>query len=159
MNVRCPQCTKLNETSNAYGSMYCKYCKHHFSYYINILLNRFVTEPLISNQTIKRKVLWANNRGQCHYCRKNLTFEKSTFDHVIPQSAGGSNGLHNYVIACRKCNSNKQSENYITFVSQEKRVKQWPTLGEYTRYLADKMISRCMLYTTSLSYHVSRIIF
>jgi hypothetical protein len=45
----------------------------------------------------------------CAYCKKQLAFSESTLDHVLPECRGGSNGLHNLVIACLPCNQEKDS--------------------------------------------------
>lgn len=51
-----------------------------------------------------------NLYGQCcAYCRKPLTREECTIDHVIPISRGGSNTINNLVPACKSCNTRKSS--------------------------------------------------
>jgi 5-methylcytosine-specific restriction endonuclease McrA len=43
----------------------------------------------------------------CAYCRKEMTHETATLDHVIPKCRGGSNKSSNLVLACWECNQEK----------------------------------------------------
>lgn len=43
----------------------------------------------------------------CKYCRKPLSYESATMDHVMPRSKGGPTVAINLVPACRKCNTSK----------------------------------------------------
>lgn len=49
--------------------------------------------------------------GTCFYCRKKMKAaelsQNVTRDHIRPKSKGGSDYLHNLVIACGGCNKNK----------------------------------------------------
>lgn len=40
----------------------------------------------------------------CVYCKKNLTVETMTCDHLIPVSKGGTDRRKNLVPACTDCN-------------------------------------------------------
>lgn len=51
----------------------------------------------------KRRQLWWRSPF-CHWCKRKLTFEESSVDHVIPLSRGGTNHIKNLVIACVECN-------------------------------------------------------
>ena len=44
---------------------------------------------------------------QCRYCRKALTREMATLDHLVPRSRGGKTTIRNCVIACAACNHAK----------------------------------------------------
>jgi 5-methylcytosine-specific restriction endonuclease McrA len=53
--------------------------------------------------------------GACFYCRKKfppqrLSEKRAHRDHVIPESIGGSNRLHNLVIACAGCGTAKANK-------------------------------------------------
>jgi len=45
-------------------------------------------------------------RARCYYCYEQLD---ATYhlDHYVPLVLGGSNGIHNRVIACARCNAQK----------------------------------------------------
>lgn len=50
--------------------------------------------------------------GVCYYCQRKfkphpLSRSRAHRDHVVPRSSGGSDRLHNLVIACKKCGSEK----------------------------------------------------
>ncbi len=51
----------------------------------------------------KRLVLWRKTPF-CHWCKRGLSFQESTIDHVIPLARGGTNHIKNLVIACEECN-------------------------------------------------------
>jgi CRISPR/Cas system Type II protein with McrA/HNH and RuvC-like nuclease domain len=62
------------------------------------------------------RVLWDRQRGVCFWCGNPMSQsvkdadgkdadDKATIDHVIPQSAGGSDDLSNLVLACHSCNN------------------------------------------------------
>ena len=55
----------------------------------------------------KRKKLFQRSRGRCWYCGNALDLTTFVADHVIPKSAGGSDGLNNRVAACRPCDKAK----------------------------------------------------
>lgn len=54
---------------------------------------------------------FARYGGKCFYCRRRFKPQPLSNDahrdHVIPKKSGGSNLLHNLVIACAKCDSTK----------------------------------------------------
>jgi 5-methylcytosine-specific restriction endonuclease McrA len=47
---------------------------------------------------------------RCVYCKKELTVQTLTQDHVKPVSKGGSNWASNLVPACKSCNSSKNGK-------------------------------------------------
>ena len=54
-------------------------------------------------QTELRSYLFKKYNGRCVYCGNKAT----EIEHVIPKSKGGTDSVHNLVIACRKCNELK----------------------------------------------------
>ena len=54
-------------------------------------------------QTELRSYLFKKHNGRCVYCGNTA----EEVEHVIPKSKGGTNSVHNLVIACRKCNELK----------------------------------------------------
>jgi hypothetical protein len=47
--------------------------------------------------------------GICHYCEQKFEKELLTMDHLIPIGRGGHSTKGNVVVACKDCNSKKQS--------------------------------------------------
>jgi 5-methylcytosine-specific restriction endonuclease McrA len=52
--------------------------------------------------------------GKCLHCNRKLVVEldgtavaRVTIEHIVPQSAGGSNDLLNLALACSRCNNKK----------------------------------------------------
>ena len=63
------------------------------------------------------QAMYAEQSGKCHYCAKHMTFhlgeiieqDSVTIDHKIPKSKGGKSTVENKVLACGKCNGEKDS--------------------------------------------------
>jgi hypothetical protein len=62
------------------------------------------------------RVLWERQSGICFWCGHPMSHapkdangvdpdDKATIDHLIPQSAGGSDDVENLVLACDSCNN------------------------------------------------------
>lgn len=51
--------------------------------------------------------LYYRDMGRCAYCRKELTIDEVTCDHVYPASFGGGFNWDNIVAACSDCNNTK----------------------------------------------------
>ncbi len=51
--------------------------------------------------------VYIRDHGSCMYCGKKVSLSEFTFDHVIPQAAGGKTFWDNIVVSCVKCNSQK----------------------------------------------------
>lgn len=68
--------------------------------------------------------------NKCHYCPKRLRLDSPdcTVEHVIPASKGGETALHNLVLACRKCNGEKDNGDYATFLNG--KVGHYKLIGE-----------------------------
>ena len=54
-----------------------------------------------------KRNLYTRDSGECQYCKKSLSYDSSTYDHVTPRSKGGRTCWENIVIACAKCNEYK----------------------------------------------------
>lgn len=96
--------------------------------------------PQIAKPSPGRTPLWTSQitrlieRGgsKCHYCRRPLKIRQeladprpddATIDHKIPRSKGGSNAMENLLLACRKCNHEKEDRSYEDFMARPHRVK------------------------------------
>lgn len=64
-----------------------------------------------SNYRSWRKKQWKRQIGRCFYCMVDLRGIRSNVEHVIPRSKGGTNNKSNLVLACWKCNKEKNSSN------------------------------------------------
>ena len=73
-----------------------------------------------------------NNR--CAYCGKPPIDDDSlTIDHVRPKSCGGEDRTSNVIPACRECNQDKSSQEWIAWyrmqpfysIAAEWRIQQW----------------------------------
>ena len=70
----------------------------------------------------------------CAYCGKPPIDDSSlTIDHVKPKSKGGEDCTSNVIPACKKCNAQKGSEEWVSWyrmqsfysVESENRIKKW----------------------------------
>jgi 5-methylcytosine-specific restriction endonuclease McrA len=57
-----------------------------------------------------KRNLYTRDKGTCQYCGKHVSYDASTYDHVLPRCKGGKTGWNNIVIACAKCNEYKDDK-------------------------------------------------
>jgi len=56
----------------------------------------------------QRRLLWhSDEKKRCPKCRKPLTWNNFTIDHIKPHALGGKSTLSNAALMCRSCNSRK----------------------------------------------------
>lgn len=61
-------------------------------------------------ETPKKKVrLQIRDGSGCFYCKRDFPLIMLTLDHIIPRFRGGSNADSNCVLACTKCNGEKDN--------------------------------------------------
>ena len=51
----------------------------------------------------------------CFYCKEKLDNINFSIDHIHPKNKGGSNGVNNLRLICRRCNSSKRTKSHIYF--------------------------------------------
>lgn len=56
----------------------------------------------------KKWKLFRLQNGRCYYCHNAFVFSNFTFDHVIRKKDGGTNSIHNLVLACAFCNQYRE---------------------------------------------------
>jgi len=73
--------------------------------------------------TLKEKIEMYNVRKSeehnCFYCKKPLTEEEITIDHIVPYGRGGKTSKENLVISCSYCNREKADmdlDEYMRFL-------------------------------------------
>lgn len=71
-------------------------------------LHRRTRERKRSYRRVKRRLLRMSSF--CYWCRKPLDSTLATIDHIIPLSKGGTNGMDNFVLACKDCNHNRRND-------------------------------------------------
>lgn len=71
---------------------------------------RFRPTPKLTRQKRLREIrrcLYERD-GRCFYCKKRFErFEESTLDHLKPRAKGGTDSIHNLLLACVPCNRAK----------------------------------------------------
>ena len=78
---------------------------------------------LITMTSSEAKRLWRRSIKEhfdctCVYCGETYDINELTLDHVHPRSSGGDTTYKNIVPACSKCNQEKGSNNWKTFMRQ-----------------------------------------
>jgi hypothetical protein len=48
------------------------------------------------------------DKGQCHWCGRDVPSGELTMDHIVPISRGGRSTKNNVVTACKSCNNKKK---------------------------------------------------
>jgi hypothetical protein len=58
--------------------------------------------------------LWSYFQSACAYCGTVISRETRTgyLDHVVSAALGGSNCIHNHVLACARCNGDEKREEF-----------------------------------------------
>lgn len=70
------------------------------------------------NNPENRLKIYERDQMSCRYCRRNLTPETVTLDHLVPVSKGGGHEYENIVTACCPCNSSKNNRSAAEFVKE-----------------------------------------
>lgn len=72
-----------------------------------VVCTRYFGYRVKKNQSITLRTLYKFYQGTCQYCLNKIPLHQATKDHAYPRSKGGSNDDFNIVLACRRCNSEK----------------------------------------------------
>lgn len=100
--------------------------------------------PDAKRSDLRRYEAIQRQNSQCLYCGAAIGLTTSEMDHIVPDSAGGYNGLDNLVAVCRTCNSDKGKVPFAVWAARAKRanvadaserVGQWQRVGMSTRQL------------------------
>lgn len=71
------------------------------------------------NSTQKRKLKLQLFKGRsekkCCFCKRKLTFNLATLEHIIPLSKDGGWNIENLAISCRSCNEKRGSQDFVEF--------------------------------------------
>ena len=76
---------------------------------------------LIAMTSSDAKRLWRRSIKEyfnytCVYCGNSYDLSQLSIDHVHPRSRGGKDTLSNVVCACKDCNQDKGSNNWLTWM-------------------------------------------
>lgn len=63
--------------------------------------------PASKKRNARRRRLHRQQGGLCGGCRQPIAIDQVTFDHVLPQSRGGTDDYRNQMALCRPCNAFK----------------------------------------------------
>jgi 5-methylcytosine-specific restriction endonuclease McrA len=68
----------------------------------------------------KRLAIYIRDGFSCAYCGRDLKDAapaEVNLDHLLPRSAGGTNGAGNLITACRSCNCSRQDRPWIDYAT------------------------------------------
>jgi 5-methylcytosine-specific restriction endonuclease McrA len=63
---------------------------------------------------VLRQRLYTKSKKCCH-CNRSLSLETATLEHVIALSAGGDWSIGNLRLACKNCNEERGSSDFLKF--------------------------------------------
>jgi hypothetical protein len=63
-----------------------------------------------NSNVFSRKSVVKRDNSSCQYCGLKLLPAEVTIDHIVPSSKGGLSTYTNCVVACKSCNSKKDSK-------------------------------------------------
>jgi hypothetical protein len=79
----------------------------------------------------RRRQIFEESQGQCHYCGTALDLEGSWhIEHKMPKALGGGNERTNLVAACVSCNQQKKDRTDIEFIESRSSFAATPAKGE-----------------------------
>lgn len=97
-----------------------------------------IENPHYGRRKIPRKVnldwLYRKYRGICWICRKHVSRDQASRDHILPESLGGSSNKENIALAHKDCNSkrgNGYREVYFSHFENMIGVKEIRILNEH----------------------------
>lgn len=58
------------------------------------------------------EILWDFFKSRCAYCgvELNKSLHTNHYDHIEPNSRGGTNSIYNFALSCKKCNGDEKRE-------------------------------------------------
>ena len=109
--------------------------------------------------TQKRQMLDMTN-GRCAHCRKQLTIQTMTVEHVYPVSKEQCNALYNTLPLCRQCNWQKAnyvtSMDYYQYINSEHVLHYWESL-EY--FIRKNHPGNLVMPYTETTFHVPNLLY
>lgn len=78
-------------------------------------MEKNVTKMSASDRNRRIRSILERDGNNCHYCRKEMTEQERTLEHLQPRKCGGVNAMTNLVLACKPCNKRRGVQEYLTF--------------------------------------------
>lgn len=70
----------------------------------------------------EKKSVYAKCNGTCAICGNPVKYKKMTIDHIVPLSKGGTNGMDNLQLACKRCNLMKSDFSTEEFLDKIREI-------------------------------------
>ena len=65
------------------------------------------TKRKANTRKVRKKLYYELHKTKCFVCGKDMDFEETTLEHIIPLSKGGANRIDNYALSHEKCNQER----------------------------------------------------
>ena len=80
----------------------------------------------IPHYRTQKHALFGQQEGYCNGCKVSFPFRNFTFDHIVPQSQGGTDHLDNLQLLCGACNSTKgdRDQRYLLAALKRQRISE-----------------------------------
>ena len=75
-----------------------------------VRLKRYVKLKMKNRSLYRKREVFVRDNWTCMYCRKPVSANTATIDHVMPRAQGGKDTYENTVTACSNCNSKKGNQ-------------------------------------------------
>ena len=79
-------------------------------------LHNLITMTSSDSKRLWRRAVKQHFNCTCVYCGENYEEHELTLDHVTPLCRGGETLTNNIVCACKKCNQDKGSRNWLEWM-------------------------------------------
>jgi len=79
-------------------------------------LHNLITMTSSDSKRLWRRAIKEHFKCTCVYCGETYDFNQLTLDHVKPRSKGGQDLTNNVVCACKRCNQDKGSLNWLDWM-------------------------------------------
>lgn len=79
---------------------------------------------IVNGRDIKRYILWEETNKLCLYCHNNITGSdllsgNAEIEHILPRSRSFSDAMSNYILAHRRCNSDKDQRTAYDYMESK----------------------------------------
>jgi len=68
-----------------------------------------------SKRKVKRLLFGSRSYVHCCFCKKQIEFDNTTIEHILPLSQGGNWDIKNLQLSCSDCNNERGSADFYQY--------------------------------------------